>query len=143
MRQLVIPKEPQALPLESVSSTARASVRISQRVCDGVFRHAYRRDLVGNGPRCGGHIVGEKWRQSGLLLSIMAWGRVLKPEKASDTLGLALPDEGGGSCILRDEEREHLAAETLVEREVTADCDDLVIGMGPRLIHADSQLHGG
>jgi hypothetical protein len=88
-------------------------------------------------------LLGEKWRQSGLLLSIMAWGRVLKPEKASDTLGLALPDEGGGSCILRDEEREHLAAETLVEREVTADCDDLVIGMGPRLIHADSQLHGG
>jgi hypothetical protein len=55
---------------------------------------------------------------------------MIKPKKASDTLGLALPDEGGGWCILRSEQREHLAAETLVEREVTADRDDLIVGMG-------------
>jgi hypothetical protein len=55
---------------------------------------------------------------------------MIKPEKASGTLGLALPDEGGGWCILRDEQREHLAAETLVESEVAANRDDLVIGMG-------------
>jgi hypothetical protein len=55
---------------------------------------------------------------------------VIEPEKASDTLGLALSDDSGGWRVQRDEQREHLAAKTLVEREVTADCDDVVVGMG-------------
>jgi hypothetical protein len=51
---------------------------------------------------------------------------VIEPEKASDALGLALSDH----IVQRDEEREHLAAKTLVEREVTANCDNLVVGVG-------------
>ena len=55
---------------------------------------------------------------------------MIEPEKASDTLGLALSADICGWRVQRYEEREHLAAKTLVEREVTADCDDLVVGMG-------------
>jgi hypothetical protein len=51
---------------------------------------------------------------------------VIEPEKASDTLGLALSD----GRVQRDEERKHLTAKTLVERKVTADGYDLVVGMG-------------
>ena len=54
---------------------------------------------------------------------------VVEPEKASDTLGLTLPDEAGGWCVQRDEQRKHLAAKALMERKVTADCDNLVVGM--------------
>jgi hypothetical protein len=55
---------------------------------------------------------------------------VIEPEKASDTLGFALSADICGRRVQRDEQREHLAAKTLVEREVAADCDDLIIGMG-------------
>jgi hypothetical protein len=54
---------------------------------------------------------------------------VIKPEKTSYMLGLVLSDDRGWR-VQRDEQREHLTAETLVEREITADCDDLVVGMG-------------
>src|SRR5262245_49098688 len=58
---------------------------------------------------------------------------VIEPKQSCDTLGLALSDDRGGRNrwrIQRDEQREHLAAESLVEREVAADCYDLVVGMG-------------
>jgi hypothetical protein len=55
---------------------------------------------------------------------------VIEPEEASDALGFALSDDRGGWVVLRDEQREHLAAKALVKREVTADGDNLVVGMG-------------
>jgi hypothetical protein len=53
---------------------------------------------------------------------------MIESEKASDTLGLAFSHDRGGR-IQRDVQCEHLAAKTLVEREVATDRDDLVVGM--------------
>jgi hypothetical protein len=55
---------------------------------------------------------------------------VVEPEEASDALRLSLSGDIDGWRVQRDEQRKHLAAETLVQREVTAHCDDLVVGMG-------------
>ena len=57
---------------------------------------------------------------------------MVETEKASDTLGFAF-----SRCrIQRDEQREYLAAKALMEREITADRDHLVVGMGSHYYYA-------
>jgi hypothetical protein len=62
---------------------------------------------------------------------------VVEPEKAGDSFGFALSHDGGWR-VQRDEKREHLAAKALVEREVTPDCDGLIVRMGGN--HKDALL---
>jgi hypothetical protein len=55
---------------------------------------------------------------------------IIKPEKASGTLRFALSADVGSWCVQGDEQREHLASKALVECEVAANRNDLVIGVG-------------
>jgi hypothetical protein len=60
---------------------------------------------------------------------------MIKPEKASGTLRFALSADISNWRVQRDEQREHFASKTLVESEVAADSNDLVIRMGSHNEH--------
>jgi hypothetical protein len=55
---------------------------------------------------------------------------MFKPEKASGAFRFAFSAHIGCWSVQRDEQGEHLAANTLVESQVATDRNDLVIRMG-------------
>ncbi len=71
---------------------------------------------------------------------------MIKPEKASSTLRFAFSANIGNRRILCNEQREQFTSKTLVESEVPANRNDLVIGMGSHndytLFLEGSQLGG-